>query len=814
MSLLSRKISEDGHCTKRCAHAPGARSAIGVGLPVTRRALLAGFLVLSGYFFGAWRHACTGSRDSRLLKAVETVSPGPPSPDLPDPGSITSPRQPRPLLELPSSSRTLRFPVCNGFANQRLSMVYGIILAKRLGRAAVLPVLVDNGLQRTDSNVLVSDSNKIAFEEMYDLPYFNKTMTNAGVRLLLPSEAPPASSYTTVQLSSMHGRAVDTLTKMYGSRPHLAVDCPLFRLSGQELRPTEDGNLAWAVLSGLRPSKEAAEVVEHVTRAISNVAAAAARDASTVQQGDSAVQQQQQQRSAAGKAEAKQLQQQPWFNFLHLRIENDWLEHCKRWESIRDGIVRDNCYRHTEELGTRLPLFNVSARLPLYVASYWEDVTPELREKMVARLVAAGYQLVTSSDVFPNTSTSSQQQRHPGGTANAAATATDAAAAAAATAAAAGGLLASHGREYRAMIEYFVGMRAERFIGNSVSTFAALGLLERRHAGLWAAHYNGGNIPLASVLPALHRLPWVFTYNSWSPSYDYLARAAVRSALATRSLQPYCIFSGNTSSPIATWLAGQGVALISHEPVWRERLLGMAGNKAQRNVHHSPLFKSPDALVSTFQRVDLPVVPLLDQYTHVLYTDVDVYFRRPITLDDFGLPLPRSVSMSYEMDRMFPFNAGVIVANLPTMRQRYKEFIRMMLDNTNGLYYPNYGPADQGIINKFYEVDLRANMLSQAFNAKPYSAFDPAAFILHFHGPKPHDYASYLRDGKCEFRNLCEKSLKTALCKYVSEWQQWVPEDPSAVQLNHTCAMLRNPVFKRIGGVVQQRQLLGNSAHY
>ena len=31
----------------------------------------------------------------------------------------------------------------------------------------------------------------------------------------------------------------------------------------------------------------------------------------------------------------------------------------------------------------------------------------------------------------------------------------------------------------------------------------------------WAAYYNGGNIPLASVLPLLHRLPWVFTYNRW-----------------------------------------------------------------------------------------------------------------------------------------------------------------------------------------------------------------------------------------------------------------------------------------------------------
>ncbi len=56
--------------------------------------------------------------------------------------------------------------------------------------------------------------------------------------------------------------------------------------------------------------------------------------------------------------------------------------------------------------------------------------------------------------------------------------------------------------------------------------------------------------------------------------------------------------------------------------------------------------------------------------------------------------------MSFEFVNMFPYNAGIIVANLPVMRHNYPAFIAMMLDNEDGLYYPNYGPADQGIINK------------------------------------------------------------------------------------------------------------------
>lgn len=36
--------------------------------------------------------------------------------------------------------------------------------------------------------------------------------------------------------------------------------------------------------------------------------------------------------------------------------------------------------------------------------------------------------------------------------------------------------------------------------GNSVSTFSALAVLQRRHRGSWAAFYNGGNTPLTTLM--------------------------------------------------------------------------------------------------------------------------------------------------------------------------------------------------------------------------------------------------------------------------------------------------------------------------
>jgi hypothetical protein len=42
------------------------------------------------------------------------------------------------------------------------------------------------------------------------------------------------------------------------------------------------------------------------------------------------------------------------FNFLHLRLENDWLEHCKRWEAIDDGLWRGNCLGDVSKLSSHL----------------------------------------------------------------------------------------------------------------------------------------------------------------------------------------------------------------------------------------------------------------------------------------------------------------------------------------------------------------------------------------------------------------------------------------------------------------------------
>lgn len=50
-------------------------------------------------------------------------------------------------------------------------------------------------------------------------------------------------------------------------------------------------------------------------------------------------------------------------------------------------------------------------------------------------------------------------------------------------------------------IDYYLSLNSNQFVGNSVSTFSAMLIMERWNAGNYASYYNGGNIPLEIFLP-------------------------------------------------------------------------------------------------------------------------------------------------------------------------------------------------------------------------------------------------------------------------------------------------------------------------
>mmetsp|Transcript_30884 Transcript_30884/g.98624 ORF Transcript_30884/g.98624 Transcript_30884/m.98624 type:complete len:872 (-) Transcript_30884:333-2948(-) len=478
------------------------------------------------------------------------------------------------------------------------------------------------------------------------------------------------------------------------------------------------------------------------------------------------------------------------FHALHIRVEADWVEHCRNWEVPG---MRDNCMRNSYQLDKVLAIEGVDRAPPLFVAG---ELTHQTMTSLpgLSTLVSngTGYQLFSKDMLLSSILDGRTFQAQ---------------------------------RDVLAAIDYEIIGKAHLFIGNSVSTFSALQLLWRaaqrralaacdpdsaskafaaaasgaasaanagsspclgtgapgsttadqhpapaQHAGAGAQvsaaqaldgfHYNGGDIPLRSVLfgdipddalPA-RGLKWVFTVSASGYSYYEATRVAVLSALERTSLTPVCIFTGPPNG-LSDWLQSKGVRIIFHTPAWADRLLEVQKGRAAELDHasSSPLYASPSAMLATWVRLDLATLGFVDRY--VLYADVDVIFLRDVSVLDFGLPLPAYFTMGTEADGgVFELgngvrvgNAGVMLLHIDGLRRTHDKFITWVFSQNNikrGLHFQRFGPGDQGAYNAFYrgKFEVRTWPL---FNFKPYWGFSPEAKLVHFHGPKPADYLAH-----------------------------------------------------------------------
>lgn len=87
-----------------------------------------------------------------------------------------------------ASQSTLSFDVCNGYTNQRLSTLYGFVLAKTLGRQPVLPRLIFDGVQGSvkRSKVQLTLATAGGFFSFYDRDLFTHYMHYTGVSFIQP----------------------------------------------------------------------------------------------------------------------------------------------------------------------------------------------------------------------------------------------------------------------------------------------------------------------------------------------------------------------------------------------------------------------------------------------------------------------------------------------------------------------------------------------------------------------------------------------------------------------------------------------------
>ena len=322
--------------------------------------------------------------------------------------------------------RLLSFQVCNGFTNQRLSIIYAAIIAKEMGRSLYLPRLLLEGTQHdTSKATTLINSEATDFGTFYDVDAFVIGMKAAGVRVFGEEVHPRLAAKRVVRVLSQELQSLLEFgdSKPYKSAAHLSIECPLFKLDAAVVGRHRE--LVESVLSSLVPAPAQRAKVDELKTA---------------------------------------LNESGHYNVLHLRVERDWINHCKKWVSDRGVCLAEDVVR---AIGEHLDLKGVSRGTPLYVACDLLVVDPDLLNAGMKSLKAMGYTKVTL------------QGRHKKRKSKQGREASD----------------SELSREIRAMHAYYLGMESSKYIGNSVSTFSALLLLERQTQNNWSTYYNMGGIP-------------------------------------------------------------------------------------------------------------------------------------------------------------------------------------------------------------------------------------------------------------------------------------------------------------------------------
>jgi hypothetical protein len=220
----------------------------------------------------------------------------------------------------------------------------------------------------------------------------------------------------------------------------------------------------------------------------------------------------------------------------------------------------------------------------------------------------------------------------------------------------------------------------------------------------------------------------------------------------------HILYNGQEDVEFRQWLLNKGVIVHNHNPTWTDKIEEMRLNGDPAASH---LFLHAGNYFGTWQRID---IPLFVESEYVLLLDSDTVIRKSFTLNDFGLNLTRGIAMSSEMnaDDKTPSNAGVTLMNIPHLRHTYHDFLAFILDHVETAKFDHPSPSDQGAYLVFYKDTTK--FLSRNFNFKPYWQLPEHEFwrvyIIHFHGPKPHDYMRYVMGKGCSTAvlSLCRAS--------------------------------------------------------
>jgi GDP-fucose protein O-fucosyltransferase len=468
----------------------------------------------------------------------------------------------------------LYFEVCNGYTNQRIALVNGLVLSQLLERNVHMPVMQLYGEQRALYNYAVNKSMMSATSLVTFFGATTKDNVNALLGAshrsrgassrafrVLPRRRPP---WYARRLPSFHGLSVhewERASRRLSWYMHVSLPC-VFDATKYS---AAESQLFWNMNNALVHSDAIASFADYLVA---------------------------QMMSACGVES-----QRKKFSFLHLRVEPEFEEHCKVWEA-QTGLA--NCFPTSSqilEVVNRLP-----TDLPLYIAADLHD--NQLFSTDVVRTLQGKYCIATKEQLMP----------------------------------AFYDLVPERQRELRAAIEYEVATRATIFVGNSVSTFSALQIMGRNDPQAGYAYNAGQVPLASMIpAPTIKRLKWVFAFVStgFNSSVGQDIRVAVVSAMRNTRFEMVAIVYGHRNA-LTDWLNARGVNVIFHAPLWLKDVIKLMDRS--KAAVFSPNYGSFERLIATYLRLDISTLLKDDEYALYTDTDVvflrDIPLAR-MTLPEF-----------------------------------------------------------------------------------------------------------------------------------------------------------------------------------
>jgi hypothetical protein len=238
--------------------------------------------------------------------------------------------------------------------------------------------------------------------------------------------------------------------------------------------------------------------------------------------------------------------------------------------------------------------------------------------------------------------------------------------------------------------------------------------------------------------PPLRR--WVFSFDQRAAGwFAEMIKVAVISARVHTSLQPLCLFDGDQTPPIISWLERNGVDVVRARVPFRDELFSEEVLSANAGTPYHP-----EHAAGAFLRL---VAPDYVEEDCFLYTDCDVmfcadpapFFTRPRVL----AACREAATGDGDSGPQQGFNSGVMVLNSGGFAGRRGEMIDLL--RRNHFYFRRHQSFDQSMLNLLFRDDWEP--LAEEMNWRPFQGLNSRAAILHFHGPKPHRIQAIL-DGQ------------------------------------------------------------------